>query len=338
MPEFLFRNVQTGALVTARGEPPVDTRALLPAGTWEVALLSPWATGALTVAPRTLHVFLIAGQSNATSRAPFDGGADWPANAYQMERFDPLEPTDDEQPAANRVAAGAARLIPATRPLHHHFRTTPGGMDWALPFAIAYLQRHPGVDLAFVPAARGATGFHHGRWRAGGDLYTDAVTRVNVLMAGRPDAVFGGVLWHQGERDAVQGLSAAAYRADLDSLIDRFRADIAAAGPATPVVLGELLPDFVAGDGAYQAIQEVIAGTPGRRGHTAVASSAGTTGPDGIHFDSASLRLMGQRYAAALEAAVAGVQPGWSLSGTTILAAPLPSAPGVSGQTVTQGA
>ncbi|WP_341213291.1 sialate O-acetylesterase [uncultured Limimaricola sp.] len=258
--------------------------------------------------PRPTHVFLVAGQSNATDLGPWDEGPDWPEAAFQLQRWSPLDPVD-QQPAANLVAAGQARIVAPSRPLQHHFRTRPEHFGWSLQFAIDYLADRPGVDLLLVPAARGGTGFVDDRWNPGDDLYVDAVSRANRAMALAANSVFGGILWHQGEAETGSATSADAHASRLDALIAGLRRDIAAAGPTTPFLLGGMVPEWVAKDALRQQVQAQIEATPDRVAHAAYVETSATA-PDqvgGVHFDAASLRLLGARYAQALGAAAVNV-------------------------------
>ena len=246
--------------------------------------------GAGTRAPASPLVFLLAGQSNMIGRAGFDGGATYPAGTLQWTQ------------------AGA--LTPAASPLDH-VDEDPGDMGLALQFAIEKGALPP---LILVPAARSSTGFSDNRWNPGDDLYAAAVSRTNAVMAANPSFTFGGILWHQGEKDSQASGPAAAYQAKLDAMLTAMRGDITAATATTPIVLGRLLPAVFAKSGYAFAgsVDAVIADTPNRVPFTAVASAAGLTSgtgtgapADDLHFDAPSLRTLGTRYAAALGAAAA---------------------------------
>ena len=174
------------------------------------------------------------------------------------------------------------------------------GLDIA--FSQGWLAMYPGAALVLVPAADGGTSLTSGAWQKGGALYQDAVARTNAAMAALPEATFAGFLWHQGESDEGNG----SYQTQLDQMIADMRGDVAAADATTPFVLGALSPDWVAGVPDREAIQATILDTPNRGGHTAVASAAGLSVFDGLHFNAASLRTFGSRYVNALGLASAG--------------------------------
>lgn len=273
--------------------------------------------------PSSIHVFLVAGQSNSTSRAPFDSGEDWPAGVFQWGRYGPSD----------------GQLIAASRPLEHHSQPIADGAGWALQFVLDYMAANPNIHVVLVPCGQGGSGFSDDRWNPGDDLYQDAVSRVNALMAANPSYQFEGVLWHQGERDAQRGTDAInTYPARLETMIEQMRTDIAAATDETPFVLGGMVPSWVAADPDRQVVQSAIEAVPSRLSHTGYASSAGGADQgDGLHFDMASFRMLGSRYASALDAAKANVivpVTDWSITGTVITSAPPVPAPNISGTLV----
>lgn len=234
------------------------------------------------------HVFLLAGQSNMAGWSPFDGGAGYPAGTLQVGR---------SGVSWSSNADGA--LVPAVVPLDHWEHNTNTDMSLALQFTIDYAAAHPGVTVVLVPAAMGGTGFGDNRWNPGDDLYADAVARVNALMTANPGFLFKGILWHQGERDmnAAIATPAAAYRAALDAMIAGMRADIVAADATTPFVLGQPLYSRYSAEPVFAEITN----TPSTTAYCAVVSSEGLTDRgDNLHFNAASLRSLGARYATAL--------------------------------------
>jgi len=264
---------------------------------------------------RATHVFLLAGQSNMVGRASYDGGPKYPAVARQVAR---------SPGGLSGAAEGAVVTIDGATQLDHVPTTSAGEMGLAMQFAIDYAAANPGVDLVFLPEADGGTGFQGGHWTVDGtdNQYDWAVTRANALFAANPTFQFKAILWHQGEVDAGNP----DYADQLDALIEGFRADIAAASPDTPFILGQLL-------NRTGTIQTIIADTPNRVEATAVVDSEGLSGIDTQHFDAASLRTLGSRYASAY-AALAEVQA-WNLSAgagaVTFISSPQPpAAPSVS--------
>ena len=235
-------------------------------------------------------VFAMLGQSNMVARAAFDSGTVHPAGVLQW----------------GRVAPNDGVLINASVPLEHRDPNTGAqptphmGLD--ITFAQDWLTANPGDTILFVPSADGGTAIHTGFWKKGGAGYNDAIARINTAKAANPGFVFGGFLWHQGESDT--NTTGQDYQADLDQMIADMRADISE--PNAPFILGELGPAFIASDVATPgaaAINAIILDTPNRVPFTTVASSSSLTQFDTFHFDAASLRTLGQRYAAAVPVA-----------------------------------
>jgi hypothetical protein len=112
--------------------------------------------------------------------------------------------------------------------------------------------------------------------------------------------VLKGILWHQGESDQNRPES---YEAALLRFVADLRSDLDAED--VPFVVGLLgmwrEEDPKQADGA-RAINAILRGLPNQLDHCAVVDSSGLTNkPDDVgHFNSASLREFGRRYAAAM--------------------------------------
>ena len=117
-----------------------------------------------------------------------------------------------------------------------------------------------------------------------------------------------GIIWHQGESDSSPEKSAV-YRQKLELLIQKLREDLQT--PAVPFVAGQL-PAFQinkpGADGRLQVnnaairINEAVAALTKQVPNYAYVTAEGTSDiGDHTHFDAASARLLGQRYAAAMQ-------------------------------------
>ena len=104
------------------------------------------------------------------------------------------------------------------------------------------------------------------------------------------------ILWHQGESDATPEL-APTYEAKLHDLIGRFRTTLGA--PDVPFIVGQLGRfEGVPWDDARRTVDAAHRTLPGKVRRTAFVSSDGLVhGGDKVHFDTASLRDLGRRYA-----------------------------------------
>jgi len=229
-------------------------------------------------------------------------------------------------------------IITAQDPLVHQEQRNIGTAGLALTFAKEYLKTIPSNrKVLLVGAAYGGTSFYedvtapkarwnftqqafenvsnlHHRWMVtqntavGGDLYRGAVRRANDAMAAAGSgARFVGILWHQGESDAVVG-GADDYATNHRALMAAFRSEITGATSTTPIVVGEFNPCFMAAcpdrTGAqptaetFQKILNYFHTLPETMHNTAWVSSAGLGWmSDGTHFDLPSIRQLGRRYA-----------------------------------------
>lgn len=244
-------------------------------------------------------VFLLIGQSNMVGYGGYFVAA--------------LDKTDPRILQWTRAGVQAE----ATEPLDHpNFPFNAGRVGPGLAFGRAYLSDLPSNrSVLLVPAAQGGSGLSDNRWNPGNDLYEQAVSRTLVALALQPGNCLGGILWSQGEIDAINKVPEAGYRTALHTMIRTMRSRLARSGTADaiPFVLGQFSNDWVGPtpNADQQAILNVINGTPSLLPTTAVASTAGLTsnltqGLDGaIHLDAASQRIYGPRFREALKVAVA---------------------------------
>jgi len=155
-------------------------------------------------------VFLVAGQSNANGLGDPAAAPPGPDDARE---YDPE--TGEVAPLAEPVGPG------------------DGGSAWTA-FARAY-QDATGRSVAVVSTAVNGAALHPdadeergaGDWQAGGEYARGAVAAVEDCMEALDDATFRGVLWHQGESDAIAiddgHHTLDAYEAAFWDLLDYFR-------------------------------------------------------------------------------------------------------------------
>jgi hypothetical protein len=125
--------------------------------------------------------------------------------------------------------------------------------------------------------------------------YDDALVRARAAMR---DGRLRAILWHQGESDAHPGLSEH-YAEKLRALIARFRTDLNA--PELAFVVGEL-GQFASRpwDADVKRVDSVHRAIAATMPHVAYVSSDGLRDKgDTLHFDAASQRTFGERYARA---------------------------------------
>lgn len=223
---------------------------------------------------RKFHLYLLMGQSNMAGRGK-------------------IEPEDKTPNPRVLTFTTAGQWEVAVEPITHD-KPTVLGVGPGLAFGKAMAGNNPGVTIGLVPCAFGGTPLS--RWEKGGDLYANAVVRTKLAMK---NGTLKGILWHQGESDSKPGL-AETYGDRLAQMIQDIRADLTSRD--LPFVVGQL------GEFLYtrrtnnlveaRRVNDALAKLPGRAPHTGCARSNGLTHKgDQVHFDTASQRELGRRYA-----------------------------------------
>lgn len=240
---------------------PVPLRAIL-------ACLLPAALSASAVVPESLQIFLLIGQSNMAGRGKVEGQDQVPHPRVFMLTKD-------------------LAWVPAVDPMHFD-KPERIGTGLGKTFGAVVADARPGEAIGLVPAAFGGSALDE--WAPGQPHYVNAVARAKeALKHGR----LAGILWHQGESDSAPG-RVATYRVRFAQMIAQLRADLD--DQTVPVIVGEtgrFRPDG-------EAINAVLAQLPEFVPHCAFVSAEGLSdGGDRLHFDSASFRELGRRYAAA---------------------------------------
>jgi hypothetical protein len=225
-----------------------------------------------------LHLYLLMGQSNMAGRGKI--GA------------------EDKTPHPRVLLFTLQnKWEPAVEPVTHD---KPGmlGVGPGLAFGKAMAASDPDATIGLVPCAVGGTPLK--RWERSGDLYSNAVQRARLAMR---EGTLKGILWHQGESDSGAATNANSYSDRLSRMIQDIRADLGA--PDLPFVvgqIGEFLYDRGPGHAAYtRVVNAALAALPEKVPATACAPSKGLKDKgDVLHFDAASQRELGRRYAAAM--------------------------------------
>lgn len=192
-------------------------------------------------------------------------------------------------------------LVPAKEPLH--FDKPSAGAGLGLSFARAMRAADTNRTIVLVPCAFG--GSKLSEWAKGRYMYDHAVLRTrHALKALKGKGRLAGILWHQGESDCTERLSAT-YGRRFAQMIADLRADLDAAD--VPLVVGELGPylaenhaksgQFPCFEAVNAALHQAAKDVP----RCACVSADGLKpNADILHFDTASLRVFGERYAAAM--------------------------------------
>lgn len=224
------------------------------------------------------HLYLLIGQSNMAGRGKLDKASDTPPErVWKLNREKQWEP--------------------ATEPLHFDIPSIAGA-GLGLSFAEKMAARDPDISIGLIPCAVG--GSQLSRWQKGADLYQSALERTRRA---REDGVLKGILWHQGENDAVSKELAETYVERLQQTVTNLRTDLGL--PDVPFVAGELgdfSPDTYLGKPYYwKIINEQLNRAPVLIPNLAVVKSDGLKDAgDACHFSTEALREFGERYAEAM--------------------------------------
>lgn len=220
-----------------------------------------------------MDIFLLMGQSNMAGRGLLED----------------VEPIRDER---IRVFQDG-RWAVAEEPLHHDRPTA--GIGLAMSFARTVLDANPGTEIGLVPRAVGSTPLE--RWVPGADLYEGAMAAAHEAAR---DGTVKAVLWHQGEHDSKSDADASSYLRRFSVMVTTLREQLDR--PSLPVIVGELggylstRPDFP----HYRTVNAELHKIPDALSHCAFISAECLTDKgDNLHYDARSLRIFGERYAAA---------------------------------------
>ena len=240
-----------------------------------------WAPAQEVALPpkESFHLFLLVGQSNMAGRGVLD--------------------LQDKTPQPRvLMLTKEGKWAPAVDPMH--FDKPAAGVGLGKTFGQSIAEKRPNVTIGLIPCAVGGSPIDS--WMPGAldeatrtHPWDDMMRRTQVALA---SGTLKAILWHQGESDSKPEL-APTYEAKLHALIARFRKDLAM--PEIPFIAGQMgrfadapwKPEKSLVDQAHQAL-------PGKVAHTAFVSAEGLQHKgDQVHFDSASLRELGKRYAEA---------------------------------------
>lgn len=229
-------------------------------------------------------VWLAAGQSNTSGYAGTVLGAEEPIPQAHLFHNDGTwrqgrEPMDD--------GVGQVDLVSREFP--------------QASFLLAFAKRlweGTGVPVGVVPASLGGTNLY-AQWQrtpalpeARQTLYGSLLHRARLAVpTGQPV----GLLWFQGESDALALRTTAQYRADLAGLLSGLRADLGA--PGLLALVGQLGTYDAADLARWLEIQEAQRQGAESDPLAGLATAVDLPRADGIHFSVAGYRTLGARFA-----------------------------------------
>jgi Carbohydrate esterase, sialic acid-specific acetylesterase len=222
-----------------------------------------------------LHLYLLMGQSNMAGRGEIG--------------------TEDKTPHPRVLVLTTNNVWEtAVEPITHD-RKSGLGVGPSLAFGKAMAEKDPSVTIGLVPCAIGGTRLN--RWQKGADLYERAVKRAQIAMK---DGTLEGVLWHQGESDSGTNTLANSYGERLYQMIRDLRTDLGSTNlPFVAAQIGEFLYTRKDNPSPFaKTVNTALAKLPENVPFTACVSSHDLKDKgDNLHFDAASQREMGRRYA-----------------------------------------
>jgi hypothetical protein len=140
----------------------------------------------------------------------------------------------------------------------------------------------------------------------GSGYYSGALAAVKAA-AEMSGGTIRGVLWHQGEYDSDDANKISQYEGKLKTLVNSLRTDLGI--PDLPFIAGEITEDpkqntYNRGVAFNVELNRIASSSS--IPYLYVVQSDGLTLQDGWHFDSSSMLLLGQRYAAMIHNILSG--------------------------------
>jgi len=233
-----------------------------------VAAVSVWL--AAPSRPPTTLVFLLAGQSNML-------GLGWAQDLPKTYRALP----------DNALQWKGGAWVPLTpRP--------GGGFGPELTFASTVGAALPAERIGIVKVAVVGSPIEYWSDRHADSPYATLLTQAQTALRATPGARPAGVLWVQGENDARGAGTAAAYGARLRALVAAIRRDVDR--PDLPFFCAQVNPPY-----RYaRVVRDAQAALPAQVPGTVLVPTDGLRKrSDNLHYDSAGLVELGQRFARA---------------------------------------
>lgn len=231
-----------------------------------------------------MKIFLLIGQSNMAGPG--------------IARY---TPEDDERLEGVYLLNGRDEWEAAKNPLNRYstvkWNPSPG-ISPGVTFAEEMKKRYPDEAVGLVSNARGSSKIAD--WQKGELCFNEAVRRARIACQ---DGTLAGVLWLQGEQDAIDPADYGNYAEKLEKLIDSLRAEFANAD--LPFISCEIWGDTALASAAWRpGIEEVNRQSKElmmTKANCAWISCKGAehTAEEPVHFAPAGMRLLGKRFAEA---------------------------------------
>jgi hypothetical protein len=231
---------------------------------------------------KPLHIYLLIGQSNMAGRGVVES-----EDLQTHPRVLMLDKNNEWTVAKDPM----------------HFDKPVAGVGPGLSFGKMMAEADSTVSIGLVPCAAGGSSID--AWKVGGYHdqtksypYEEAIRRAKKAMQ---TGELKGFLWHQGESDSKLG-QARQYARKLKVLINTFRKELHA--PQVPFIVATLPLFYVEKNPPAAEVNQALQALSTRVKYTDCINTADLTHKgDTIHFDSASARELGKRYAKAIQQA-----------------------------------
>jgi hypothetical protein len=248
-------------------------------------------------------VFLLGGQSNALGRAPSSGLPTTPVNLQQ--------PQDD-------VLFYFGSTLTTLRPGSGKF-TSEFGPE--VTFGRTLADAYPASNFAIIKYAAGGTNLYSQWAPPSGAQYIafrNTVTNgLAALQAAGHTTEIVGMVWHQGESDALNNQHEA-YEGNLTAFIADMRTHY---GANLSFLIGEIRWDEPRNGPEFKVVSDAQAAVAAADPNAAFAPANDLTFSDRFHFDAAGQKTLGERlgssYVALLNSADDTTSP--TLAGTDIV-------------------
>ena len=232
----------------------------------------------LTKIEGEMHAFLMLGQSNMAGRGEFA----------------------DVEPIVNRncYMLRMGRWQKMSEPINPDRAIFTGEFHSGVSLGASFaddVSRTLGWRVGLIPCADGGTRL--AQWMPGELLFDHAVMMASLAAR---TAKIEGILWHQGESDCGTEEGIATYAENFKVMIAALRA---ALGANVPLFIGELSERTGARwgggkghdrmNGVFKLLAQEMPNT------TLIPAAELDLKPDELHFNAASLRVLGSRYAEA---------------------------------------
>lgn len=221
------------------------------------------------------NAFLLIGQSNMAGRGDIGDVPPIKNKECYMLRMGRWQPMNEPINPDRAIFEGRFR----------------SGVGLAASFADEFTKKYS-APVGLIPCADGGTRID--QWMPGELLFDHAVMCTRLAMR---TSTLRGILWHQGESDCHADDTLLSYPEKLITFVSALRRELDC---DVPFIFGELSEDIGKAWGLEDRPSKINAyfrELTSKIKNSALVSVKGLTlKPDGIHFDSPSLRELGKRY------------------------------------------